>query len=135
MAQPSLDALTATPKSGDDRFTHQGQEVGANLLSFWRWACSDLVGNVMRGVLAEYIVGLALECVKDGVRPEWNATDLCFQGCQVEVKSSASLQPWSQTKLSLIKFNIEPKTLVLGNLVSGHAGRRRRSMLMVAPLS
>ena len=32
-------------------------DVGANLLSFWRWACSDLVGNVMRGVLAEYIVG------------------------------------------------------------------------------
>ena len=57
MTQPSLDALTVTPKTGDDRFTHQGHDVGANLLSFWRWACSDLVGNVMRGVLAEYIVG------------------------------------------------------------------------------
>jgi len=110
VAQSSLDALTVTPKIGSDRFTHQGQDVGANLLGFWRWACSDLVGNVMRGVLAEYIVGLALECVDGGVRPEWNATDLCFQGYQVEVKSSASLQSWSQTKLSPIKFDIEPKT-------------------------
>lgn len=110
MAQPNLNALTVTPKTGDDRFTHQGQDVGANLLGFWRWACSDLLGNVMRGVLAEYIVGLALGCVDGGVRPEWNATDLCFQGCRVEVKSSASLQSWSQTKLSPIKFDIEPKT-------------------------
>ncbi|MGH3902484.1 MAG: hypothetical protein ACRDTA_30350 [Pseudonocardiaceae bacterium] len=99
-----------TPKTGDDRFTLQGQDVGANLLGFWRWSCSDLVGNVMRGVLAEYIVGLTLECVDGGVRPEWDATDLCFQGCRVEVKSSASLQSWSQTKLSPIKFDIEPKT-------------------------
>lgn len=111
MAQPSLDALTVTPKTGDDRFTHEGQDVGANLLGFWRWACSDLVSNVMRGVLAEYIVGLALGCVDGGVRPEWNATDLCTcQDCRVEVKSSASLQSWSQTKLSPIKFDIEPKT-------------------------
>lgn len=110
MAQPSLDALTVTPKTGDDRFTHQGHDVGANLLGFWRWSCSDLVGNVMRGVLAEYIVGLALGCVDAGVRPEWDATDLCFQGFRVEVKSSASLQSWSQTKLSPIKFDIEPKT-------------------------
>lgn len=111
MTQPSLDALTVTPKTGDDRFTHQGHDVGANLLSFWRWACSDLVGNVMRGVLAEYVVGLALGCVDGGVRPEWNATDLCTsQDCRVEVKSSASLQSWSQTKLSPIKFDIEPKT-------------------------
>jgi hypothetical protein len=69
MAQPSLDALTVTPKTGDDRFTHQGQDIGANLLGFWRWACSDLVGNVMRGVLAEYIVGLALECVNGARSP------------------------------------------------------------------
>jgi hypothetical protein len=107
MTQPSLDALTVTPKTGDDRFTHQGHDVGANLLSFWRWACSDLVGNVMRGVLAEYVVGLALGCVDGGVRPEWNATDLCTsQDCRVEVKSSASLQSWSQTKLSPIKFDM-----------------------------
>ncbi|MCA1607110.1 MAG: hypothetical protein LC775_16945 [Acidobacteria bacterium] len=110
MAQPSMDALTVTPKTGDDRFTHQGDDVDANLLGFWRWSCSDLMGNVMRGVLAEYIVGLALGCVGGGVRPEWDATDLCFQGFRVEVKSSASLQSWSQTKLSPIKFDIEPKT-------------------------
>ncbi len=111
MVQPSLDVLTVAPKTGDDRFTHQGQDVGANLLGFWRWAYSDLMSNVMRGVLAEYIVGLALGCVDGGVRLEWDATDLCTsQGCRVEVKSSASLQSWSQTKLSPIKFDIEPKT-------------------------
>lgn len=98
-----------TPKTGDDRFTHQGHDVDANLLGLWRWSCSNSMGNVMRGVLAEYTVGLALGCVDGGVRPEWDATDL-LPGLRVEVKSSASLQSWSQTKLSPINFDIEPKT-------------------------
>jgi hypothetical protein len=62
----------------------------------------------MRGVLAEYIVGLALGCV-DGTRLEWDATDLrTRQGLRVEVKSSAYLQSWHQERLSMISFDIKP---------------------------
>ncbi|MGH3696926.1 MAG: hypothetical protein ACRDRX_23595 [Pseudonocardiaceae bacterium] len=131
MAQPSLDAVTVTPKTGDDRFTHLDQDVGANLLGLWRWACSDLVSNVMRGVLAEYIVGLALGCVDGGVRLEWDAADLVFQGWRVEVKSSASLQSWSQTRLSPIKFDIEPKTGWFAETNTFAAERKRQSDVFV----
>ncbi|WP_261770178.1 MULTISPECIES: hypothetical protein [unclassified Rhodococcus (in: high G+C Gram-positive bacteria)] len=67
------------------------------------------MGNAQRGVLAEYIVGLALGCVANGVRVEWDASDLVTEGgVRVEVKSSAYLQSWRQEKLSTISFGIQP---------------------------
>ena len=104
-----LDPVVATPKSGDEPFVQQGQSIGSDLRQFWRWACSDLIGNAQRGVLAEYIVGLALGCVADGVRVEWDASDLLTEGgVRVEVKSSAYLQSWKQERLSTISFGIQP---------------------------
>jgi hypothetical protein len=132
VTQPSLDGLTVTPRTGNDPFTQQGQDIGANLLGFWRWACSGLVNNRMRGVLAEYIVGLALGCVDGDVRLEWDATDLCTpQGCLVEVKSSAYLQSWPQTKLSKIKFDIEPKTGWDAKTNTNAAERKRQAQVFV----
>lgn len=132
MNQPSLDAIVVTPRSGDDPFTLHGNDVGANLLGFWRWACSDLVNNVLRGALAEYIVGLALGCVDGGVRLGWDATDLCTsQGCLVEVKSSAYLQSWPQTKLSEIGFDIEPKTGWDARTNTNAAERKRQAEVFV----
>lgn len=101
--------IVATPKTGDEPFTQQGRSIGSDLHQFWRWACSDLIGNAQRGILAEYIVGLALGCVADGVRVEWDASDLLTRGgVRVEVKSSAYLQSWKQEKLTAISFGIQP---------------------------
>ena len=109
MTRIELDAVVVTPKTGNEQFTHQGQpHVDARLRGFWSWACSDLVSNAMRGVLAEYIVGLALGCVDGSTRLEWDAYDLTSQGWRVEVKSSAYLQSWQQERLSTISFDIKP---------------------------
>lgn len=67
MPHDSLAAIPVTPKTGDEPFTDGGRPIGASLRGFWSWACLDLVSNAMRGVLAEYVVGLALGCV-DGTR-------------------------------------------------------------------
>lgn len=110
MTPKGLDALTVTPKTGNEPFTHQGRTVsGARLRGFWSWACSDLISNALRGVLAEYIVGLALGCVDNGTRREWDAADLrTRQGLRLEVKSSAYLQSWKQQRPSTISFSIRP---------------------------
>ncbi|MGV9313956.1 hypothetical protein ACWDR0_17465 [Streptomyces sp. NPDC003691] len=80
------------------------------LSDFWQWACSDLAGNTMRGVLAEYIVGTALGSV-GGTRVEWDTVDIRTpEGCRVEVKSAAYLQSWEQKALSKISFSIAPAT-------------------------
>ena len=76
---------------------------------FLRWAYADLLANRERGVLAEYIVGKCLGAVS-GKRTEWDAYDLKTDyGAKIEVKSSAYLQSWKQSKLSKIRFNIARK--------------------------
>jgi hypothetical protein len=109
MIHRNLEALVVTPGTGDEPFMHQDKSIGADLFGFWRWAYSDLVSNATRGVLAEYIVGLALRCVEDGARVEWDKCDLRTpQGDSVEVKSAAYVQTWHQRALSNISFDITP---------------------------
>ncbi|GAA1823386.1 hypothetical protein GCM10009714_01560 [Microlunatus capsulatus] len=79
------------------------------MLDFWRWSSSDLLGNAMRGVLAEFIVGTALDCIVGTVREEWDAADLkTSEGVRIEVKSSAYVQSWHQTKAFNPVFGIQP---------------------------
>ena len=79
-----------------------------SLLDFWAWSSSDLVGNRMRGILAEYLVSQALG-EAGGVRIEWDAYDVVSsEGVKVEVKSGAYLQSWAQSELSPITFGIQP---------------------------
>ncbi len=100
--------MDVAPKVGDERFVLDGTDLGFDLLSFWKWACSDLVGNTARGILAEYIVAKALgiEC---RARVEWDAFDLVTRdGRTIEVKSASYLQTWEQKQLSKIIFGIQP---------------------------
>lgn len=76
---------------------------------FWQWAYSDFLSNAARGVLAEYIVGTALDCLSQS-RKEWDAYDLVSKGgAKIEVKSSSYLQSWPQQKPSEIRFDIAEK--------------------------
>jgi hypothetical protein len=77
--------------------------------SFLKWAFSDFLSNSLRGILAEYIVAIALDCT-DKPRTEWDAYDLkTADGTKIEVKSSAYLQSWEQKKPSAIRFDIGAK--------------------------
>lgn len=102
--------LKVEQKDGAERFHMSGSEVGFALLDYWRWSGSDLVNNVARGILAEYIVARALKVLTTGVRNEWAEFDLeTPNGIKIEVKSSAYIQSWSQKRLSTIGFGT-PKT-------------------------
>lgn len=97
-----------TRKTGEEQFHSNGEPLGYDLLSFWQWYASDLIGNAMRGILAEYIVASAVG-KSNGYRTEWDAFDIeTNEGIKVEVKSGAYIQSWSQRKLSTIQFNIRP---------------------------
>lgn len=105
----SLHALEATRLTGAEPFHRSGQHLGFDLRSFWQWACSDINGNALRGLVAEYLVGRAVGG-DGGVRTEWHAYDVVTSsGLKVEVKTSAYLQTWKQEKLSAISFDIAPK--------------------------
>ena len=88
-----LGRLSIEPKTGQEEIHADGEGLGSNLLSFWRWSTSDLVSNVTRGRLAEFIVAKALGISTDGVGNEWDAYDLeTKDGVKIEVKSAAYLQ-------------------------------------------
>lgn len=102
-------ALTVAPLRGDEPFHLAGHATGFDVASFWRWSASDLAGNALRGVLAEYLVARAVGA-PSLVRTEWDACDLrSANGTLVEVKSAAYLQSWAQRKPSAIFFDIARK--------------------------
>lgn len=95
---------TVTRKSGRECFS--GIRGAHTLQDFWEWAFSDVVGNTVRGKLAEYIVATAVGCESD-LRPTWESFDLLSpEGIKIEVKSSAYLQSWEQKGFSQIQFSI-----------------------------
>ena len=90
----------ATPLEPGHVFGGSGVTVG----EFWRWAYSDLRSNVVRGVLAEFLVAKAL-ADPSPLRDAWDNHDVTTaNGLKVEVKSSGYLQSWSQSKLSSVSF-------------------------------
>jgi hypothetical protein len=80
-----------------------GQPIGQKLADFWGWRLSDLLDNLERGVLAEFIVATAPGIPADGVRDGGAVWDLTTpDGVRIEVKSAAYLQAWAQKHLSRI---------------------------------
>lgn len=99
-------------KLGSEPFIDDGRPLGTTLSNFWGWSVSDLVDNITRGRLAEFIVANALGISIDGVRDSWAAWDLTIPDplIRIEVKSSAYLQSWFQKSYSNVTF-ATPKTL------------------------
>lgn len=106
-AIPPYPAIPVRPLEGDEQFQGTvGQ--GATVLDYWRWAASDLIGNVSRGVLAEYLVALAVGSTTVP-RDPWAPYDVVDPaGVTIEVKSAAYLQAWDQRALSRISFLVKP---------------------------
>jgi hypothetical protein len=94
--------------TGNERFSDSGRSLGSDLLRFWQWSMSDLMSNAARGVVAEYVVAMAMGVDVSGVRDEWAAYDLCTDsGIKIEVKSAAYLQSWYQSTLSKVTFSVQ----------------------------
>ena len=61
---------------------------------FWRWGYSDLIQNINRGILAEYLIAWVLS-IDEKPRNPWDAYDLMTgDGFKIEVKSTGYLQAW-----------------------------------------
>ena len=105
-----LPRIPPEPQSGCEPFNAGGKPLGPTLLNYWQWSGSDLVSNVERGVLAEFLVARALG-LSEEPREEWGAFDVEVPSCgTVEVKSAAYIQSWEQRDYSRISFDIAKRT-------------------------
>jgi hypothetical protein len=111
-SEPKFPRIELRPRDGSEPFHVGGKPLLQPVLTvrdFWSWACSDLVGNSLRGLIAEYLVARSVGSEQPG-RVEWDAYDvLAPGGIGVEVKTSGYLQSWQQTRLSDISFDIACK--------------------------
>lgn len=106
----SLTKNSSSRRAGDSPVHAAGLDLGATLLDFWRWWASDLGGNALRGVLAEFLVGHALRVVGDRCRTEWEGWGFeTPAGIKAEVKASGYVQSWPQRELSRPSFDIAAK--------------------------
>ena len=126
-----LGMLKTERKSGEEPFLSKGSPLPEKLQDFWQWSSSELVGNALRGLIAEYIVTMATGDPAT-VRQEWDAFDVKTpEGIRVEVKSSAYIQSWEQKKHSSIKFGIRPTLAWDSDKHTRHLEKHRQSDVYV----
>ena len=95
--------------TGNEPFKNGHEATEFRLRDFWAWQASDLLDNTLRGALAEFIVAKALGVSTAESRKDWGPYDIVYDGHHnIEVKASAYLQSWEQSKPSQIKFSIRP---------------------------
>ncbi len=122
--------IAATRKTGGEQFIYNGHSVEHFLVDYWAWAYSDLVNNVDRGKLAEFIVASALGA-SDGVSATWDKFDILYRGSGIEVKSSSYLQSWAQERESYIGFAVRPTVAPIANTATYDDERKRQSDVYV----
>ena len=69
---------------------------GRTISDFWRWAYSDLVQNITRGYVAQFIVAWMVGADRLAPNKPWQPFDVQIPngGKTIEVKSTAWLQSW-----------------------------------------
>ena len=93
---------------GKEPFHGPGITQSLLLIDYWRWQGSALLDNTSRGILAEFLVASVLGLHRKP-RREWDESDISMaSGTSIEVKSSAYVQSWEQSKPSVIEFGIAP---------------------------
>lgn len=94
--------IPVTKLTGDELFKSVGSKQ-FSVLEFWQYGFSSLNSNVLRGVLAEFLVENALkESTKEEIRSPWGDYDVLYEGKKIEVKCSSYIQDWDQPAFSKI---------------------------------
>lgn len=91
--------------TGKETFKNTGTKK-FSILEFWQYGFSNLNSNVLRGVLAEFLLECALkDNLTKELRNPWGDFDVLYKGKKIEVKCSSYLQDWNQHKLSTIRWS------------------------------
>lgn len=109
-----------TKLTGREQFTNTNRSP-FTVLDFWQYGFSNLNSNILRGVLAEFLVEKALNDSDDvGLRNPWDDFDVEYEDKKIEVKSCSYLQDWDQDKLSTIKWSgLKARSLYYSSAVNG----------------
>ncbi len=104
---------------GKECFKNTGKK-DVSILDFWQYGFSNLNSNILRGILAEFLIENALKNYEDiTVRNPWGDYDVEYKGKKIEVKCCSYIQDWDEEKLSnIIWSGLKAKTLYWSSAVS-----------------
>ena len=120
-------AVHLQPRKPKEPFIFDGEPAGFSLLDFWIWSGSDVLDNILRGQIAEYIVAQATGAEVSAIYSRWQSQDIMTsRGITIEVKSAAYFQSHHQDGPSKISFNIK-KTRPWDNETNQREKTPRRS--------
>lgn len=112
--------IPVTKLSGEETFKSTGNKK-FSVLEFWRYGFSNLNSNILRGVLAEFLVENALKDTKEiTIRNPWGDCDVILDDeTKIEVKCCSYIQDWDQKELSKISFaGLKAKSLYWSSAVN-----------------
>ena len=120
-------AVHLQPRKPKEPFIFDGEPEKFLLLDFWIWSGSDVLDNILRGQIAEYIVIKATKSEVPAIYSRWQSQDIMTsRGITIEVKSAAYFQSHHQDVPSKISFNIK-KTRPWDNETNQREKTPRRS--------
>lgn len=108
--------------NGDEKLINDGEYLPYSVIDFWKWAYSNLLHNMQRGTLAEFIVKSALDqnCIRENLSMKTGFEPYDLDGpkipalgraAHIEVKSAALVQLWDIKHPDRISFSIAPAKL------------------------
>ncbi len=97
----NLPPIEATLKSGEEKLTYNGNNIGYKLINFWQWSVSDILSNATRGRFAEFIVGTAIEFDNAAVREEHFQSFVYLPLANFDYVSSF----WQTSTAAIVKFS------------------------------
>lgn len=127
--------MNNTQSLGSEVFTFAGASQNFTLCDFWRWLASDLMNNLTRGRLAEFIVARALGIHESGPMAKWDPYNLLFEDRRIEVKASAYIQEWDQPANTNPRFSIRPAKKLIDATRYGGEARRNCDMYIFCILA
>jgi hypothetical protein len=114
--------IIPTKLTGQESFLNvAGKKI--TVLDFWQYAFSGLNSNVLRGVLAEFIVENTLKTTENiEIRNSWGDWDVeADDGTKIEVKCCSYIQDWDQLDFSKVVFSgLKAKELYWSEAVKSH---------------
>lgn len=105
--------------NGDEKLINDGEYLPYTMLDFWKWAYSNVLHNMLRGTLADFIVKCALDRggvitrteIGTGFEPydlEGPVIPSTGKVSRIEVKSAAFVQLWDIKHPDRASFSIAP---------------------------
>ena len=93
------------PYDGNEPFKEGNQDLGFNVLDFWRYAYSNLID--IEPEIAEFLVGHALGLERPTNKVYWTPFDIQYGEMKIEVKATGYTHTWTKKQSKMRRFDIK----------------------------